>query len=706
MDRQRDDVTFLIGSFTPPITDLESVAVYDSVSETDEPPEEEEQQSRHRVKRQRRTAKAMSIKSVKEQSPLSLERRVSANIALSTLKPVHPDTARHFHLYSERSLADPVQLASWCPTMDILAIAHSRGDLTVSRISWSRAWTLPAESNSSQITCINWRPDGRLLAVGYADGSVKLLHSFDGKLVHKIEPLVDTSSTNIEDANNSLNTRSTCLPTSSIVGLNWMTKLATEAIPDRERLKMLDILRDRSVSSNCPVEHPNTIRKPDVQTKRAINTSMHSDDLSTSPYGLLAIVDAGGWTRLSFNGLLDIGVVGYDRPQGVLSVYIDEETLSYLLLLTIRTTDTGRVIELQQFSLHYIGKYASELSVIESLSTNTNRLLNEINDACRLLKNEYHNYRQSIDEQVHSLASLLWRHGDDCTPHGAFLYFMATLSFNGVFEQYFEQNLTENHIKRWRSTGQKSLGTMQETIEEKLLPAVKELEQITYKVKTFTLWNERYGPLGFKTTDIQQGQASIDRFISQIISLSKNIRNEIDCFNEFITWLEFASITMTTGKQYKEHRPIQIKQELVQTFMKQSLAGEQYIRDNEDVADSDEDPFHEVLRGTDQLYSFFHKVKSKNNKLTHRFNKITGLMRKIFNSSMDTINDNIELVSALTIAQPGNDTNTICTMRVVINEKDKQHYCYVAYYCNSSLNEAEHSSSDNDMTLTDAGKYH
>jgi hypothetical protein len=80
-------------------------------------------------------------------------------------------------------------------------------------------------------------------------------------------------------------------------------------------------------------------------------------------------------------------------------------------LLTSRTTETGRITELQRFSLSCIGRYSNELSVIVTMSSNIHQALIKINDVCQLLEDEYHVYRRNIDEQVRVLASLLWRHG-------------------------------------------------------------------------------------------------------------------------------------------------------------------------------------------------------------------------------------------------------------------------------------------------------
>lgn len=62
----------------------------------------------------------------------------------------------------DRGLTSDVVLASWCPTMDLLALVMSDSQLSVNRLNKQRLWVLAPDS---KITAITWQPDGKILAI-------------------------------------------------------------------------------------------------------------------------------------------------------------------------------------------------------------------------------------------------------------------------------------------------------------------------------------------------------------------------------------------------------------------------------------------------------------------------------------------------------------------------------------------------------------
>ena len=61
----------------------------------------------------------------------------------------------------DRGTTRDVQQASWCPSMDLLALGTSDGQLTLHRLNWQRLWSITPDS---PVTALCWRPDGKLLA--------------------------------------------------------------------------------------------------------------------------------------------------------------------------------------------------------------------------------------------------------------------------------------------------------------------------------------------------------------------------------------------------------------------------------------------------------------------------------------------------------------------------------------------------------------
>ena len=73
----------------------------------------------------------------------------------------------------EKQVEHEVKLLEWSPKMDIIAVGLFNGDVSLHRLNWQKIWTV-APPNHEECFCeaIVWRPDGKVLAVGYSTGEV------------------------------------------------------------------------------------------------------------------------------------------------------------------------------------------------------------------------------------------------------------------------------------------------------------------------------------------------------------------------------------------------------------------------------------------------------------------------------------------------------------------------------------------------------
>jgi len=98
-----------------------------------------------------------------------------------------------FTLLHDKNMLAPASASSWCPTMDLLALATTDGQLSLARLDWNKQggerenklWTTNPDS---AVTALGWRPDGRVLVSGHADGSIQLYHVEDGEILHHSRP--------------------------------------------------------------------------------------------------------------------------------------------------------------------------------------------------------------------------------------------------------------------------------------------------------------------------------------------------------------------------------------------------------------------------------------------------------------------------------------------------------------------------------------
>lgn len=87
-------------------------------------------------------------------------------------------TSQHFTQLADKSLTADIKIATWCPTMDLLALATADGQLCLHRLNWQRLWAISPEST---VTSLCWRPDGKVLACGHEDGFISLLNVENGE---------------------------------------------------------------------------------------------------------------------------------------------------------------------------------------------------------------------------------------------------------------------------------------------------------------------------------------------------------------------------------------------------------------------------------------------------------------------------------------------------------------------------------------------
>jgi anaphase-promoting complex subunit 4 len=75
----------------------------------------------------------------------------------------------------ERHVATKVELMVWSNKMDLLALSNVRGEVALHRLTWQKVWSLSPPTEGASVKGMAWRPDGKVIAIGYSNSDILLI---------------------------------------------------------------------------------------------------------------------------------------------------------------------------------------------------------------------------------------------------------------------------------------------------------------------------------------------------------------------------------------------------------------------------------------------------------------------------------------------------------------------------------------------------
>ncbi|XP_063610393.1 anaphase-promoting complex subunit 4-like, partial [Penaeus indicus] len=84
----------------------------------------------------------------------------------------------------ERHVATEIIKCVWSPKMDLVAIANSQAQVSMHRLYWQRVWIINSPGENVKVKGLAWRPDSKVLAIGYSSGKSNFASLFSVCIVY------------------------------------------------------------------------------------------------------------------------------------------------------------------------------------------------------------------------------------------------------------------------------------------------------------------------------------------------------------------------------------------------------------------------------------------------------------------------------------------------------------------------------------------
>ncbi|RUP51576.1 hypothetical protein BC936DRAFT_147264 [Jimgerdemannia flammicorona] len=343
-----------------------------------------------------------------------------------------------YHLLSDKAFPERVRFFSWCPTMDLLITLSTLGDLALYRfiITWQKVWSLPPPKDTT-VGAVAWRPDGKVLAIGYSTGVVKLYDVNTAEVVHTI--LGTSGSENPAPV--------TCL--------HW----AEESVKKRTMHHLESALRRFEMTQYMPQLSviPNATSGAGVfastQREGTANRAIVQDEAGGS-MNLLVAGDSEGNFHLSVFGIFYLGVVSLSkitklplRHPNIVRASVTPDLSAINLVIHEANSSQQRMLMLDTNLLH---TRKSEIRSLSLKSTQVNFLINYIAEGVRATEEDYDRVVELTKKNLEVFERVLLDHNEtSTTPTIEFLGILATGTPSEPLQQYLQRELTERGLKKW-----------------------------------------------------------------------------------------------------------------------------------------------------------------------------------------------------------------------------------------------------------------
>uniref|UniRef100_G1MIF8 Anaphase-promoting complex subunit 4 n=1 Tax=Ailuropoda melanoleuca TaxID=9646 RepID=G1MIF8_AILME len=395
-----------------------------------------------------------------------------------------------FRVVGEKQLPQEIIFLVWSPKRDLIALANTAGEVLLHRLaSFHRVWSFPPNENTGkEVTCLAWRPDGKLLAFALADTKKIVLCD-----VEKPE---------------SLHSFSVEAPVSC---MHWMEVTAESSV----------------LTSFYNAEDESNLLLPKLPTlPKKLN--------------ILVLGGSSGFIELYAYGMFKIA-----RVTGIVGTCLALCLSSDLKSLSVVTeVSAGGASEVSYFQLetNLLYSFLPEVTRMARKFTHISALLQYINLSLTCMCEAWEEILMQMDSR---LTKFVQEKSTTTSVQDEFMHLLLWGKASAELQTLLMNQLTVKGLKKLGQSIESSYSSIQKLVISHLQSGSESLLYHLSELKGMASWKQKYEPLGLDATGIEDAITAVGSFILKANELLQVIDSSMKNFKAFFRWLYVAMLRMT-----------------------------------------------------------------------------------------------------------------------------------------------------------------
>ncbi|XP_068096957.1 anaphase-promoting complex subunit 4 [Hyperolius riggenbachi] len=418
-----------------------------------------------------------------------------------------------FRQVGEKQLPHEIIFMSWSPRRDLIALVNKTGEVLLHRLAnIQRVWNLPPNENTGkEVTCLAWRPDGKILAFGLADTRRVVLCD-----VEKPESLHSFS----------VETTVSCM--------HWM-----------------EVTEENSVlSSFYKTENESNIlpKLPALPKNYNATAKIFSEEKSDEILKLLGDVKLNALVLGGTSGKIEIYAYGMYKIATITEVFGSclglclSSDLKSLAVVTELSVNTASEITYFQLDTSLLSFYLPEVTRMARKFTHISTLRQYLKLSLTCMCEAWEEILVQMDSR---LTKFVQEKNTTTSVQDEFMQLLLWGKASPELQALLMNQLTIKGLKKLGQSVESSYSTIQKLVISHLQSGAEALLFHLSELKGMALWKQKYEPLGLDAKAIEDAITSVGSFILKANELLQVIDSGMKNFKAFFRWLYVAMLRMS-----------------------------------------------------------------------------------------------------------------------------------------------------------------